>query len=76
MGTVVIFTTELCVANLSTPEASIVQTVNRAWNLLRFLPAMTFVLQGFLAFATRATVALLLASVDSAVQRLLTSGIA
>lgn len=75
-GTVVIFTTELCVANLSTTEASIVQIVNRARNQLLFLSAMTLVLQGFLAFATRATVTSLLASVDSAVQRLFTRGIA
>lgn len=76
MGAVVILTPELCVANLPATEASIVQIVNRAGNLLLFLPAVTFVLQGFLAFATRTIVAPLLASVDSAVQRLFTCGIA
>lgn len=75
-GTVVIFTTKWCVANLSTTEASLVQIVNRARNLLLLLSAMTFVLQGFLALVTRAPVTFLLTSVDSTVQRIFTCGIA
>lgn len=75
-STIVIFTSKLCIANLSTTEASLVQVVNRAGDLLPFLSAVAFVLQGFLAFAARPAVAPLLAGVDSAVQRPFTSGIA
>lgn len=76
LGTVVIFATELCVANLSTTEASIVQIVNSAGNLLLFLFAIALVFQGFLAFAARATVTSLLTGVNIAIQRLSTCGIA
>lgn len=75
-STVVIFASELCIANLSTTEASLVQVVNRARDLFLFFSAVAFVLQGFLAFATRPAVAPLLAGVDSAVQRPFTGGIA
>lgn len=75
-GAVVVLTSELRIANLSTTEASLVQVVNRARDLFAFLSAVAFVLQGFLTFAARAAVAFLLAGVDSAVQRPFTRGIA
>lgn len=74
--TVVVFTAKLCVANLSTTEASVVQIANRARNLLLFLSTMTFVFKGFLAIPTCAIVALLLTRVYVTVQGLFTGGIA
>lgn len=73
---VVIFTIELCVANLSTNEASVVQIVDCAWNSLFLFPAMATVLQSVLAFGTQIGVTFLLTSVDSTVQRSSARGIA
>lgn len=76
LRTVVILAAELCVTNCLTAEPSLVQVVDRASHLLLLLSTVALVLQRFLTFIACATVTLLLAGMNSAVQRLSTGGLA
>lgn len=68
LGTVVILAVQLGAANFLAAESGVVQVGHRAGDLLLLLAAVTFVFQRFFALATVTHVALLLASVNSAVQ--------
>lgn len=73
---VVVLATQLGITNFLTTETSIIQIINRTSYQPFLFPTVTFVLQSFLTLVASSVVALLLTTVNAAIQSSFASGIA